>query len=310
MDLFCCGMYRSCSTWQYEVALEVLKHAKFQGSAVKVQPLGYRTGPEYASLEKSRGFRGLVRVFKGHEGHPSYTKAMFRGKGFGLYAHRDIRDVIFSLMHKRKQNFREIIQTGMIHQILVNDRFWRLHPQVMVQRYDDILNHPQNAILEIAEFLHVELPTGEADRIAGIYSKEANLKRTRELKDQLAEQGIDLNDSGNAQVYDPSTLLHWNHIRPDSRGWKQSATATQRMVLQKLLGPWLLENGYPEDDFSDLNTQKRELKSWRIDAAQGLLRCHSREISSRYHRLSQPIKRILGLGRAERNSRSVESLSE
>lgn len=310
MDLFCCGMYRSCSTWQYEVALEILKFASWNKKPVHVEPLGYSTGPEYAKLAKARSFRGNLRVFKGHEGHPSFTKALFRGKAYGLYAHRDIRDVIFSLMHKRKQTFQEIVRTGMIHQILVNDRFWRLHPQVFVQRYDEIMASPAEAISEIAEFLHVELPQGEAQRIASAYSKEANLQRTAELKTQLAVKGIDLADTENAEVYDPSTLLHWNHIRTESKSWRQSATATQRSILQEMLGQWLEANDYPADDFSDIRHPEIKAKNWRIDAAQGLLRCHSREFSSRYHTWSQPLKRMLGLGRAESRSKPLDSLTD
>lgn len=299
MDLFCCGMYRSCSTWQYEVALEVLAHAQNR----KVQPLGYLTGPEYARIEKARRFDGLVRVFKGHEGHPAYTRAMFRGKAYGLYAHRDIRDVLFSLMHKRNQSFQEIVRTGMIHQILVNDRFWRSHPQVLVQRYDDIMTRPATAILEIAEFLHIDLPQSTADIIAENYSKEANLQRTAMLRGMLAEKGTDLSDGDNAQLYDPATLLHWNHIRPRPESWQNQARADQRMLMQRMLGDWLAENDYPADDFNDLKTESLMAKSWRIDTAQGLLRCHSRELSARYDRFARPIKRLLGLGHGESRSK-------
>lgn len=303
-------MYRSCSTWQYEVALEVLKFARWEDRPVQVASMGYSTGPEYSKIAKARRYPGLIRVFKGHEGHQSYTKAIFRGKAFGLYAHRDIRDVIFSLMHKRNQSFQEIVRTGMIHQILVNDKFWRLHPQVLVQRYDDIMARPAGAISEIAEYLHVELPAGEAQRIADTYSKEANLKRTTNLKNQLAGKGVDLADVENSQVYDPSTLLHWNHIRPDSKSWRQAATAGQRLVMQNMLGEWLVENGYMLDDFADLRHPELSAKNWRVDAAQGLLRCHSREFSSRYHRWSQPLKRLLGLGREESRSKPLESLAD
>lgn len=299
MDLFCCGMYRSCSTWQYEVALEIMSHRTQR----KVQPLGYLTGPEYARIEKAHQFEGQARVFKGHEGHPAYTRAMFRGKAIGLYAHRDIRDVIYSLMHKRNQSFQEIVRTGMIHQILVNDRFWRAHPQVLVQRYDDIMAQPAEAIIEIAEFLQVRLPIDAARKIADAYSKEANLSRTAMLRGMLADKGTDLADSGNAQLYDPATLLHWNHIRPVAESWRECAMPQERMIMQKMLGAWLSENGYAEDYFEDLKNNLAPIKSWRIDAAQGLLRCHSREFSARYDRIARPIKRFLGLGQGESRSR-------
>ncbi len=299
MDLFCCGMYRSCSTWQYEVAMEVLAHAENR----KVQPLGYLTGPEYARIERAHRFDGLVRVFKGHEGHPSYTRAMFRGKAYGLYAHRDIRDVIFSLMHKRNQTFQEIVRTGMIHQILVNDRFWRAHPQVLVQKYDEIMASPADAVSEIAEFLRVEISRDIALQISDYYSREANIHRIAMLRGMLTEKGTDLSDTENAQLYDPSTLLHWNHIRPQAESWQQKANAEERLIMQRMLGLWLDENGYAQDDLTDLKSAHLTGKSWRLDTAQGLLRCHSREFSARYDRISRPIKRLLGLGHSESRSK-------
>ena len=129
MDMFCCGMYRSCSTWQYDVAQAILRSESFNNTGLEVEACGYLTGPEYAEFRRATRSRGVIRLFKGHEGHPSYTRAMFRGRAVGLYAHRDVRDVLFSLMFKRRQTFQEILKTGMVHQILVNDRFWRLHPQ-------------------------------------------------------------------------------------------------------------------------------------------------------------------------------------
>ena len=305
MDMFCCGMYRSCSTWQYDVAQAILRSESFNNTGLEVEACGYLTGPEYAEFRRATRSRGVIRLFKGHEGHPSYTRAMFRGRAVGLYAHRDVRDVLFSLMFKRRQTFQEILKTGMVHQILVNDRFWRLHPQVMVQRYDDIMARPEQAIMEIGEFLGMTLPAGEAARIAAAYSREANLNRTRELKQELAERGVDLDGAENAQVYDQTTLLHWNHIRPESRSWRELATADERRVMQRMLGNWLAENDYPADTFDDLKRPAGRPLKWRVDAAEGLLRCHSRETSSKYHRVSAPIKQWLGLGAGEKRSKPL-----
>ncbi len=310
MDIFCCGMYRSCSTWQYEIAIEVLKFARNKGGPVEIQPLGYMTGPEYDVAPKASGTRSVVRIFKGHEGHHSFTNAMFRSRAIGLYAHRDVRDVIFSLMYKRKQSFQEIVRTGMIHQILVNDRFWRAHPQVFVQRYDDIQEKPEQAVLEIAEFLHVNLPGGVAAQLAETYSREANLKRTEDLKSKLTEQGLDLETPVNAQVYDQSTLLHWNHIRSDSSSWLNLATPRERVILQRMVGPWLAKNGYQADPLEDVQQESGSAKYWRLDEAQGLMRCHSREFSSAYHRISQPVKQLLGMGAGERRSQPLEKATK
>lgn len=227
----------------------------------------------------------------------------------GIYAHRDVRDVIFSLMFKRRQTFQEIIRTGMASQILVNDRFWRLHPHVMVQRYDAIMARPADAILEIAGFLGVDLPASEASRIARAFSRDANLRRAKRIEAELSARGVDLEGSENAQVYDRETLLHWNHIRPESRGWRELATPDERIVMQKMLGDWLAENEYEADQLEGLQEGPKREKKWRLDAAEGMLRCHSRELSSRYYRWAEPVKRTLGLGAGEKRSKPLAEVA-
>ncbi|MBI1324528.1 hypothetical protein GC170_15275 [bacterium] len=306
MDIFCCGMYRSCSTWQYEVAIEILRHAFIEGEPVEVLPIGYRTGPEYDGESPASQDRRTIRIMKAHEGHPSFTRAIDQVCGLGLYAHRDARDVIFSLMYKRQQSFREIVRTGMIHQVLVNDRFWRSQSHVLVQRYDEIMARPEQAIVEIASFLGIALPAGEAARIAAAYSREANLKRTRETRQALSRKGVDPKAEDVAEVYDPQTLLHWNHIRPEARGWRDLATAQERALMHRMLGDWLAENGYPADEMAHEFVDPAITKTWRADSVHGLFRCRSREISARYYRLAVPVKRMLGLGKAERRSKSID----
>src|SRR5262245_2492497 len=69
-DVICAGMYRACSTWQYEVAAQLVEHA-YLG-----QRLGYLTGAEYGRLMRAdRRSQPSTpagpkqwRVFKSHEG--------------------------------------------------------------------------------------------------------------------------------------------------------------------------------------------------------------------------------------------------
>jgi hypothetical protein len=243
---------------------------------------------------------------KAHEGHPAFSRAIARGKGLGVYAHRDARDVIFSLMYKRRQTFREIVRTGMIHQILVNDRFWRNQPGVLVQRYDDIMGQPESSIEEIARYLEVALPAGEARRLAASYSREANLERTKATQQALTRKGADTHAEELAEVYDPQTLLHWNHIRAEARGWRDLASPEERSIMHALMGQWLAENGYEPDTEVVESVNLAPNKTWRTDSVHGLFRCHSRELSARYFRIAGPVKRILGLGKAEKRSRSID----
>ena len=83
--------------------------------------LASRRSPAAKSMPTADGGRG--RVLKSHEGHRCFARELSSGQALAVYAYRDIRDVVFSLMHQRGLAFEELLRQGMIHQILVNDRF-------------------------------------------------------------------------------------------------------------------------------------------------------------------------------------------
>ena len=153
------------------------------------------------------------------------ARELIAGRARALYVHRDIRDVVFSLMHKRGRTFEQILRQGMIHQILANDRFWMAQPHVLVQRYDDLISEPARGVTELANHLGFELGDGEAESIADLYSQESNRARSDALKQRLEQAGVDLENAGNTQICDPSSLLHWNHMRQKgAASWRTTAT--------------------------------------------------------------------------------------
>ena len=56
---------------------------------------------------------------------------------------------------------------------------------------------------------------------------------------------MDLENAGNTQIYDPSSLLHWNHMRQQGAAtWRTAATPRQKAILHRLCGRWLESRGY------------------------------------------------------------------
>jgi len=295
-DVFCAGMYRACSTWQYEVAAHLLEE-HHDG-----RRLGYLASGLYTALSKQdRPRESTSRVIKSHEGEPAMAQALCSGRAKALYAHRDIRDVVFSLMHKRGKTFEEILRQGMIHQILANDRFWMAQPNVLVQRYDDLISQPAHGVTELADHLGLKLQDGEAERIAALYSQESNRARTEALKQRLEQAGVDLESAGNTQICDPSSLLHWNHMRQHgAASWRTTATPRQIAILHGLCGPWLKARGYaleamPAPDREHKPVGLREWAKCQIDIAVGLLNYQVRMMSVRFPQAARTAKRILGM---------------
>jgi hypothetical protein len=243
MDVYCVGMYRAGSTWQYDIACHLLE--RHRGAT----RLGFLTGDLYAAKCADEPPQpGLWRVLKTHDGDERLAREIREGRAIGLYSYRDLRDVAFSLMHKASLDFGEFERRGFPRLLLDNDRFWRDQPRMLVQRYERLVAEPADAIAAIASFLGVVLRPGEAASVAEEHSLEANRRRTEGLAAQLSSQGHDLSQPGNQLLYDPHTLLHWNHLRQGTvGGWRDEADADRRRDFAALFGPWLIERGYESD---------------------------------------------------------------
>lgn len=241
MDVFCVGMYRSGSTWQYEVASHLLE--QHHGG----QRLGFVAGDAYDAA----GVPGLWRVLKSHDRHPQFTRVLKERCALALYSFRDLRDVAYSLMHKMAGSFETIVKSRqMLQRCLQNDEFWRGQPGTLCQRYENMVADPVEAVEQIADHFEIQLTSADAIALAEEYSLSANRRRTHALTKQLRAAGVDLASPANAERWDDETLLHWNHIRDGgSGGWRTQATPRELAVLSGICGSWLIENDY-EADFS------------------------------------------------------------
>jgi hypothetical protein len=291
MDVLCVGMYRACSTWQYEVAAHLVETHR------DGQRLGFLIGEEYAAQDS--GGVHEWRVLKSHEGHRDFAEALASRRAVAIYGFRDLRDVVFSLMYKRALSFEALLRYGMIHQVRDNDRFWSNQPNILVQRYEDLVARPAQGVEQLARHLEIDLQPGEAAAVAAEYSFEKNRRRARDLQRRLRETGRDPSDPSCSLVYDDKTLLHWNHLR-DGRvgGWRERATSRQRATLSRLMGDWLIEHGYERDRaWAGDPRQGNRLQRLHIKAAiaRGGVASRLRGLSLRYPKLSGMVKRSLRL---------------
>ncbi len=299
MYVICAGMYRACSTWQYEVIAHLLERHR---GGVR---LGYLTGDQFEELDDREGDGGADawKVLKSHEEHGRFARVLAEGRAVAIYAHRDVRDVVFSLMHKRKVDFETLVRQGMIHQVLANDRFWSGRPRSIAQRYDRLVADPTTGVEELAAHLGLELRPGEAAEVAAEYSFQANRQRAEELGRRLKKGGVDLDDPSIAQAHDRRTLLHWNHMREGRVGdWRDRATPRERVVLARICGPWLAAHGYEADDLGAIGSTSgdrvgglAEAARWELAMARGRAACSLRCLSLRHPRLARSIKPLLGI---------------
>lgn len=240
---------------------------------------------------------------KSHEEHGRFARVLADGRAVAIYAHRDIRDVIFSLMHKRKTEFETLVRQGMIHQVLANDRFWSGQPRSITQRYDRLVADPSSGVAELAAHLGLALRPGESAEVAAEYSFQANRRRAEDLGRLLQRGGVNLDDPSTAQAHDRRTLLHWNHMREGRVGdWRERATLRERAVMARICGSWLSAHGYEADDPSAfaaaLHAEPHHLAEairWELAMARGHAACALRCLSLRHPRLARSIKPLLGI---------------
>jgi hypothetical protein len=204
MYVFCVGMLRSGSTWQYEVVSDLRERFRGgrRGGVLTAEWLAAFDPTAAAAAWESRKF---------HEGHPCLAEALAAGQALAVYSYRDLRDVTYSLVHKFSASFEDVVERKrLLHTCLENDRFWRSQPGVLCQRYEDTMADPAAGVRALAAHLGLRLPTQEVADLVARYSLAANKQRTAEMARQLQESGLDLADASNTCHYDEHSLLHWN----------------------------------------------------------------------------------------------------
>jgi hypothetical protein len=294
-------MYRACSTWQYEVVGHLIERY-LQGTR-----LGYVTGGSYASMPatgvpgRGRESNSDWRVLKSHEGHRYFARALRSGSALAVYAYRDLREVVLSLRHKRATTFEVLLRQGMIHQLLASDRFWRAQPNVLVQRYEELVADPVTGVVQLARHLGLGVTRRQGADIADEYSLQANQTRIDLLRERLLAAGFDLDDPSNQQICDPVTLLHWNHLRPArNRSWRSETTPTQRAQLARICDDWLEANGYdPEwihgEPLRVARSSVATAVALELDLALGRCAAILRTAALAFPRSSRWVKGLIGL---------------
>src|SRR5262249_3726065 len=146
--VFCAGMPRSGSTWQYQVVSHLLE-AHCGGVRG-----GFLERPEdFERIAEQTAGRVPWLTLKMHNGHPSYLAALRDGRAVVVYSYRDLRDVTFSLMHKMRLSFEELVGQLQLVQCLNDYAFWTGQPHVLCQRYEAIVSDSAACVTEIASFL-------------------------------------------------------------------------------------------------------------------------------------------------------------
>ena len=251
MFVFCAGMYRSGSTWQYQVAVEIGR-----STGRTVHAIGHRSQADVAAVYEAAD-PSAITVLKTHDALPEMEGVLRAPNVRVLYSFRDLRDVVFSMRHKTSSSFANIVGNWkVIENSRAAEAFWLSLARHTEQCYESWVLNPIPDLFAIADCLDVPLNLAQARELRDRFSLEKQKRRTDRFADALRDEGVDLADPGNALRYDRSTLLHWNHIRQGTVGdWRRQATDDQKQILADLCGDWLIARSY-EKDFAWAHSQR------------------------------------------------------
>lgn len=241
--VICCGMQRSGSTWQYLVASDLMER---QGRGARI---GFMDGAEFIRQDLAGFPEKRAVVLKCHRFHQAYARLIASGEAKVIYSYRDIREIVSSLLWKYGWTFEQLLASQLLETILEDYDAWTSIPTALIQSYDLMIDPAVEAVQQIASYLDLDIDSETAHAIADKYNREANRARTQQIKQQLQQVGLDLTQPGNALAHDPQTLLHWNHIRPaNQRNWRAELTPAQLNALLPVIGNWLIETGFADDE--------------------------------------------------------------
>lgn len=240
MLIICCGMPRSGSTWQYQITSELVE--KF-GSGRRIGFL-----PAEAFLESTyvNTPANELLVLKCHQYHPYYGQLCEGGLAKAIYGFRDIREVVLSIAWKLGKSIPETIRSDALQQAIDSYYRWTTTPNTMIQRYEVFTSQPEKAILEISTHIGLTISENDASQVSLKYSKGANQNFVDEFKDSLQTQGIELKK--NQVMYDQHSLLHWDHIRPETALKWQDLGPEILKELSLVVQQWLIDAGLEKDN--------------------------------------------------------------
>lgn len=216
MLVICCGMQRSGSTLQYQIACAV----------AETTPDSCRVGYSCAEAPpESRESRRPIWVVKEH-GHAAgvLREWDFEHVRFAC-CHRDIRDVVVSMI-QRKGRADDYASTGFVKMLVKYNEMWASMPGVLMSRYDDMAADIPGEVVRVASCMGVEV----GDPIA--LAAPLSMGTQRKLTDAISKK-------------DRRSQLKGRHIVDGETGkWRRMLTPEQVAVVEGAAGEWLLKNGY------------------------------------------------------------------
>jgi hypothetical protein len=233
MLVICCGMMRSGSTLQYQIATALVEK---MGKGIGIGEVRDANCRQLINAKPEH----QMQVLKVHQlRHLKGVKeALEQDEAKCIYSYRDIRDVTTSLIRMRKSTFEKVtFQTQEIKECINDFYAWTSLKNVLVSRYEEMTKDLTNEVMKISHHLGLNCSLEEAQELANEFSLKKQKMRIEQWQAQQIKESV---------YYDPKTLLHANHINSDGKQNNSiKLTSLQIAYLDNMAEKWLKSQSYP-----------------------------------------------------------------
>lgn len=245
MWIFCCGMYRSASTLQFQITTRLVK------DTCTGQAIGWIDANRFSEVRDAYADQEGFKVIKVHRCTNSIASEFTQGNALGIYTFRDIRDVYASYMKQRVKPFDYLWREGFVESCLANYQRWTRLPNVLVSKYENITTNLAEEVYRIAQHLGLSIEAEQYEAIAADYSVEIQQQRISQFRHRLLQMQLASNDHREIVDYhDEESLLHMNHIHSGKNGsWIENLSVEEADLISDRVKNWCAETNYSPSTF-------------------------------------------------------------
>lgn len=246
MWVFCCGMYRSASTLQFQITSRLVKDAGVG------QQIGWIPNKRFSELRDVYSSYSEFKVAKVHVCTDLMISEFKQNSALGIYTYRDIRDVYSSYMKLQQKPFEYFWNNEFIATCLDNYKCWTNLPRVLISKYEEIIEDIPGEVERIAKHLKIYLHPSQYQKIAADYTLELQQERVKRFRDKILKMAGNSND--NIEIFkdehDESNLLHINHIDSAKVSrWKEDLSEKEVSLIENKVKNWCMKNKYEPSIF-------------------------------------------------------------
>ncbi len=226
------GMFRSGSTWAYNIArVAMLGH----GRAVHGE---YRDDIGAAVAQCPPVIR--AHLIKTHRPDPAGRGLIERGACRTVCTYREPLECIASNIEAFGHPFDHTLDRAV--EALEFLRFQLAAPDVLFVAYEDITDRPGEAVRAITDYLEAPVPPDEVEAIARHFSRANVADFTARFKDHVTAQ------VGPTEAWEGDTLFHTDHIRARPSSPEALLDAAQLGRVIERLGDFVDDRGRLRDE--------------------------------------------------------------